>query len=334
MSKRRESSEKPSASDLSAAREAFLERLTAILPEGRLASVLEGLSQPAHTAFRINTLKTEVAPAIEALENAGLSPSSVDWSPFAFTLPIDQRPVLVDHPLTIDGSIYIQSLSSQLAVAALDPKPGEQVLDLCAAPGGKTLAIAQRVGDTPGSFVSAVESSKPRFYRMKQNLQRGNAAWVRTYRTDGRSVGRKTPGRFDRVLVDGPCSAETAIDPNDPESLSDWSMRKIERCAKRQVQLLLSAVQATRPGGQIVYSTCTLAPEENEQVLHQVLKRLGGQICIETIDIAKNLPETLRAQSLPGWRGDEWEQTVMADAVRLLPTDGFDVFFLAKIRKV
>jgi len=334
MSKRTDSPEKPTASDLNTAREAFLERLTAILPEGRLASVLEGLSKPTHTAFRVNTLKTEIAPAIEALESAGLSPSSVSWSPFAFTLPIAQRAVLVDHPLTVDGSIYIQSLSSQLAVAVLDPQPSEQVLDLCAAPGGKTLAIAQCVGDTPGSFVSAVESSKPRFYRMKQNLQRGNAAWVRTYRTDGRSVGRKTPGRFDRVLVDAPCSAETAIDPNDPESLSDWSMRKIERCAKRQVQLLLSAIQATRAGGEIVYSTCTLAPEENEQVLNQVVKRLDGQICIEKINMASSLSKTVRTPGLSAWRDDELLQEVASEVVRLLPADGFDVFFLAKLRKV
>lgn len=293
---------------------------------------------------RVNTLLTGVAQAVAELRAEGVEASGVAWSATALTVPRSQRESLVHSEAATSGRVYVQSLSSQWATMMLGARPGEEVLDLCAAPGGKTLHLAAMMGERGGAAVegtrlAAVESSRPRFFRMRANLERGGATgggWVRTYLADGRGVGRKTPERFDRVLLDAPCSAdgrllsaEAAADEGDARG--EWSLRKVRRLAVKQGQLLASAVQACRVGGVIVYATCTSAPEENEGVVNETLRRAGEMLDVEPMVVPAGMPAVLES-GLTAWEGETYDPR-LRHTVRVMPRHGFDVFYAARLRK-
>lgn len=202
----------------------FVERLQAILPPDRLHDCLQSFTLVRPTSFRVNTLKTSEAALIARLGAQGFTLRPVGWRPATYSVPADQRRALTESGAFADGEIYIQDLSSMLAPMVLDPQPGERVLDLAAAPGGKTLQIAAMMENR--GELAAVESVKSRFFRLQANLRRGGACMVKTYLKDGRSVGAKVPERFDRVLLDAPCSSEARFTAGDPASWSHWSLKK------------------------------------------------------------------------------------------------------------
>ena len=211
--------------------EAFVERTARIVPPDRWDECLASFAQEKPTAFRVNTLRASVDEVQEELEQAGFALSRVDWLEGAFTIEPGDRRRLTETAAVAEGRIYIQGLSSMLAPMVLAPQPGERVLDLAAAPGGKTLqmtALMHNQGE-----IAAVEVIRSRMYRLRANLRRHGATIVRTYLTDGRSVGRKTPERFDRVLLDAPCSGEARFDQRDPASWRNWGPRKIRECSHR-----------------------------------------------------------------------------------------------------
>lgn len=154
--------------------------------------------------------------------------------PIAFTTPPEHRQTLTHSPIIDQGKIYVQNLSSMLAPLILAPQPGEQILDLAAAPGGKTIQIAQMMHNT--GILSAVEPIRSRMFKLRANLTRCNVKIAKTYPIDGRSVGRKTPERFDRVLLDAPCSSEARFRLKKPESWANWSLRKIRESSPQTVR--------------------------------------------------------------------------------------------------
>ncbi|MEM9414760.1 MAG: RsmB/NOP family class I SAM-dependent RNA methyltransferase [Planctomycetota bacterium] len=307
--------------------EAFVDRLRETLSADRFGAALASFDADKPTAFRVNTLKAQPDAAVADLRVAGLSPVGVPGIETAFTVPPEQRRTLTQSPLVSDGRVYIQGIASMLAPLALDARPGESVLDLCAAPGGKTLMLAAMMENT--GTLNAVEPGKTRFFKLRANLERGGAAMVKTYHTDGRSVGRKTPGRFDKVLVDAPCAGEAMFTTRDPASYRDWSAKKVQRCARVQKALLRSALESVRPGGTVLYCTCSMSVAENEQVVAHTLGKLGDAVALEA------LPE-LPASTMPAltaWRGKALPES-LARAVRVLPTATHDAFFLALLRRM
>ena len=147
-----------------------------------------------------------------------------------------------------------------LATLVLDPQPGEDVLDLAAASGGKTLHIAAKMRNE--GKLSAVGPVRGQSFKLQTNLKRYGSEITRTYMTNGRTVGKKTPERFDRVLLDAPCSDESRIHQDDPESWQHWKLRKIKEQARKQYGLIRSASAALKPGGTLLYCTCSFAPEK------------------------------------------------------------------------
>jgi 16S rRNA (cytosine1407-C5)-methyltransferase len=224
-----------------------------------------------------------------------------------------------------EGRIYIQGLSSQLAAIILDPRPGETVLDLAAAPGGKTLHIAALMHNE--GQLSAVEPVKHRFFKLKANLERGDASMVKTYLRDGREVGNKVPERFDRVLLDAPCSSEARIRSGRPETWAHWSEKKIKEVARKQKRLLISAIRALKPGGTLLYSTCSFAPEENELVIQDALRRYP-----EMKVIPADIPVDNVQQGLSEWAGKSLNPEVKK-CTRILPNQHMDGFFLCLLQK-
>ena len=300
----------------------WCDRLARLVPAGGHPAAEEHFLGPRPVALRVNTLRADPAAVAAGFAADGIPLRPVAWSPAAFVADPADRERVVRHPRVEGGAAYPQGLASQLAALALDPRPGESALDLCSAPGGKTLDLAARLG--PDADLAAVESSRPRFFRLKANLERAGAGFVRTYLHDGRRTGGKVPGRFDAVLLDAPCSGDTRLrGGGDP---SAWGVRKAKRLAGKQRQLLGSAIACARPGGRVLYATCSFSPEENEAVVDHAL-RVGG---VEAE--ALSLPEGLAVPGLAGWEGEGFHPGVRL-ARRVLPAGPVEGFFLALLRR-
>lgn len=305
----------------------FVERLGRIVPADRLDAVLASFAATKPTSFRVNTLANSPAALLEALAHLPLSAEPVPWCGHAFVVAPDQRDALTHSGPASDGRLYVQGLSSLLAALALAPQPGEQILDLAAAPGGKTLHLAQLMLGQGG--IAAVEPVRNRFYKLAASIDKAGAGdMVRLFQTDGRTVGRKTPERFDRVLLDAPCSCEARFRAGAPSTFAKWSTKKVAECARKQKALLRSAVDACRVGGLVLYATCSMSPEENEAVVAHTLRRLGDAIAARGID----LPVSNVEQGLTRWNGRSWPQA-LALTRRVLPTDTMDAFYLALLEK-
>lgn len=222
---------------------------------------------PLRRGVRANTLKCP-ADKLRDLFPGKLSPCP--FSPDAF--------VLLDHPaaphragadpLHHAGAYYMQEPSALSAVAALRPQPGERVLDLCAAPGGKTTQIAAAMRGR--GLLWANEFVRSRAQALMQNLERCGVRNAVVSSADPPSLCGRLNGWFDAVLVDAPCSGEGMF-RKEPAALAQWSEQNIALCAARQDGILLAAADAVAPGGRLVYSTCTFAPEENEGAIARLL---------------------------------------------------------------
>ena len=140
-------------------------------------------------------------------------------------------------------------------------------------------------------------------------------------------MGALTPERFDRVLLDAPCSSEARFDLNDPDSMAHWSPGKVREVAHKQKRLLLSAIHALKPGGVLVYSTCSFAPEENECIVHAALHKLGDAVEVTPVEIP-----VLHQPGLTEWDG-KMLNPQLAHSVRVLPDSLVDGFYLARLVK-
>jgi len=304
----------------------FIERLEWIVPAAHWADVWASFSLAKAVSFRVNRLLTTADQVVEQLQQAGLDFHGYPWLADAFFVPAPQRAALTRHALVASGQIYIHNPSSMLAALILDPQPEETVLDLAAAPGGKTLHLAAQMQGK--GFLSAVEPVQARFYKLKENLRRGGAAWVRTYQLDGRRVPQKTGPRFDRVLLDAPCSGEARFHVSDPAASENWSLRKIRECRRKQMGLIHAAWDALRPGGRLLYCTCSFAPEENEAVVAELLVDRGPQCQVLPI----TLPIDHWQAGLTHWLGRGFPPELAA-CRRILPNQHHDGLFLALLQK-
>lgn len=304
----------------------FVARLRKIVPDACLEGCLSSFVGSKFVGFRVNTLKSDRAALERELAELAVSFKKVEWLPEAYLAPPSMRDVLSHAPAFAEGRLYIQDLSSMLAVHVLDPQPGEEILDLAAAPGGKTCFIAARMQNR--GRIAAVEVIRERMYRLVANLRTAGVEIVDTHLMDGRSVGHKTPNRFDRVLLDAPCSSEARFHVTEPESYAHWSLRKIAECSRKQRGLLVSAVKAAKPGGLIVYCTCSFAPEENEAVVDHTLRILPDEL--EVIPVS--LPISNWTPGLTEWKGQSFLPEV-ARSVRILPTSEMGGFFLCCLTK-
>lgn len=304
----------------------FLERLRRIVPSSKFDEAANSFARPKPTTFRVNTLKADAAAIRERLEHEGFGLEPVSWCREAFIVRKGSLRQLQDTEAYREGRLYVQSLSSMLPALVLDPQPGETVLDLTAAPGSKTTQIACLMRNR-GRLV-ANDSNKVRFFKLKANVERQGATCVELTMLYGETFGKTQPGTFDRVLLDAPCSAEGRFDVREPASYRYWKLRKVHEMASKQKRLLASAIQALKPGGTLVYSTCTFAPEENEGVLGWALERFKGSMEV----IHTRSPIAGCQAGLTTWTGKSYDQAVHS-TLRVLPTDELEAFFIGKMRR-
>ena len=293
----------------------FFDRIARINP-----AVKEGLAHKTRFSFRVNRHRATREEVLDMLQKEGYAPEAVSWSEDVFTLPIGERKRIVKSEAYTKNTIYIQNLSSIVAALALDIDANDWVLDLAAAPGGKSLIFSEKARK-----VSAVEPDKQRFFRMKRNFKEHGAKNIQTYNKDGRYVYKATGPIFDKVFLDAPCSSEAHIDLN--EGITWWNLKRVRRFSKLQKQLIVSAYEALKPGGEIIYATCTFAPEENEAVVDFLLQRYDDA---QVIPVALDVPNC--QEGMTQWEEERFDDRVV-HSVRILPYDAYSGFFFAKIKK-
>ncbi len=246
----------------------MIERYLALWGEEETREFLEACERPIRTAIRVNTLKAEVEEVIGRLKDKGVKLERIPWLPEGFWAEFDELSpgALTEHML---GFYYIQGVPSMTVTRVLDPQPGEIVMDLAAAPGGKTTHVAQLMRNE--GIVVAIEQDRLRLGSLKSNVYRCGVTNAIILRGDARKV-RQLGIVPDRILLDAPCSGEGLI-PIDPSRKTSKKMPDIRFCATVEDELLDAAVDVLAPGGTMVYATCSIAPEENEYIVDAILGR-------------------------------------------------------------
>ena len=276
---------------------------------GEYADFLECMDRPHFRGIRRNSLKCGEDTLCRGL--------GVVWDPVPFSglssyLPAEYEHI-GNHPLHHAGAFYVQEPSASSAVTALDPHPGDRVLDLCAAPGGKSTQIAALL-DGKGLLWSN-EIVKNRASILLSNIERMGIRNAVVSSCHPEVLCERFAGCFDKVLVDAPCSGEGMF-RRDPQAVSEWSPEHVQACAARQLAILESASQAVREGGILVYSTCTFSMEENEGVIAAFLR--------DHDFVLEEIPQKF---GRPGF-GD-FPQTR-----RIFPMDGGEGHFVARMRRL
>lgn len=298
---------------------ALRERLLEVVPPECLE---QQHANAAALSLRLNPLRAPPHETRAELEGAGIPLREEPALPLAFTTDAPLRSVQACAAWR-EGRVHVQSLPSIAAALCLDPRPGHSVLDLCAAPGSKTSHIAALMQNS-GTLV-AVDSSRTRTFRL-QELLRLLGARAHCITAHGERWARGQREAFDRVLVDAPCSAEGRILAGDEAAAAGWSPGKVRRLASLQKSLLHAAIETLKPGGLLLYSTCTFSPEENELVVERALDHAGGTITLEPLPIA--VPNSRPA--LTEVRGRRLPASLECARRVLPPQEGF---FLALLRK-
>jgi len=316
--------------------EAFLSRLQEILPPNRLGDVLATFASAPAVGFRLNVLNAALAGVTPSdierrLAAEGVAFAAVPGVPGAYSAPAGARDALLASGPYADGFVYLQNVSSQVPPLVLAPAPGERVLDLCAAPGSKTGQLAMLMAGE-GEIV-AVEKVRPRYYRLRANVAAQGARNVRFVLGSGAAYWHREPEAFDRVMLDAPCSTEGRFRTDDPETTRYWSERKVREMRRKQERLLFAAVQALRPGGTLVYSTCTFSPEENEAVVDRALRTFGDAIDLEEPSLPDVGPVAGAAETgLSHWKGRDYDPRLTRTR-RLLPDGLLEAFYVARLVK-
>ena len=221
-------------------------------------------------ALRFNTLKVQSPEErMRILKVLGISSDKrVSWADEAYYFDENVRPG--KHPYHEMGLYYIQEPSAMSAAALLAPKPGMRVLDLCAAPGGKSTQLATYLGDSGLLVSNEINTQRSRI--LSQNIERMGIKNAIVTNEDSFVLASHFPGFFNAIQVDAPCSGEGMFRKL-PEAIEQWSMENVAICAARQKEILDNAAVMLKPGGVIVYSTCTFSKEENEDVIEYFLER-------------------------------------------------------------
>jgi len=314
--------------------EKFIERMENIAGSSLFCDIRKTFVDKP-TTFRVNTIKATREEVLEILKQDGFKVDLVPWNRDAFILRNKTKKELTNLRIYREGKIYIQSLASMVPPIVLEPEAGEKVLDLTAAPGSKTSQMAAMM-DQKGELV-ANEINKVRFFRLKHNMEHLGVMdeeellpdWDFTLRMeDGSVLTMEYPEYFDKVLLDVVCSGEARFIEGYPKTYGYWSEKKIKMLIYRQQKLLFAAWSALKPGGTLVYSTCTMAPEENEARISKFLERIGDEAEVIEFDIEhlKKMPAVMN------WKEKDFHPEV-SKTLRILPTKDIEGFFVAKIRK-
>lgn len=310
--------------------EIFLERLTEMFGVS-LSQHIQATFVKRPITFRVNTIKATKQDIQNILLDRGFKVKDVSWYEDAFVLQNKWKQDIMDLDIYKEGKIYMQSLASMLPVLILDPQTGEKVLDLTAAPGSKTSQIAALM-DRKGTLI-ANDNNHIRFPRLKHNMRLLGVAcdeddFFEAYLKQGSDLVKKYREYFDKILLDAPCSGEARFLADKPKSFSYWHEQKVKEMAVKQSALLRVAWSALKPGGILVYSTCTFAPEENEL---QVTAFMEDNPDCEVVSIDFEGVKTLPI--VTHFKNKHVHPDVVQNALRIMPDEEIEGFFMVKLKK-
>lgn len=282
--------------------------------------ILTGMLGERNTTLRINTIKYNIQELMKYLREKNIKFERVSWYNDALIIKNANEKEIQKLDIYEKGYIYLQSLSSMIPPLFLNPKPGEKVLDLTAAPGSKTTQMAAMMKND--GYILANELDKIRCERLQYNIEKQGANIVEVINNRGEKVGEEYQEQFDKVLLDAPCSGEGRFLGNNVGTYRNWSKRTVRELAKLQKKLFKSAYTALKPNGIMVYSTCTLNKAENENVLQWAIENFN----VKLLDINIDFKEKVQGFS-------EGLDKSISKAIRILPSKSMEGFFISKLRK-
>lgn len=292
----------------------LIEMLNQQYGEEITSKILEGYSQKRMVTFRVNTLKTSIEKVEEVLKNNNIEFKKVSWSDVAYIVKNVREDTLKELEIYKKGEIYLQSLSSMLPPIVLEPKENTDILDMCAAPGGKTTELASLTNNNAN--ITACELNKIRIEKLKYNIEKQGATSVYIMQEDSRRINDFFS--FDNILLDAPCSGSGTLNVEDVNLEKTFTKKLIEKSQKAQLELLNKAVKILKQGQEMVYSTCSILNVENEEIVSKILKNNKVEIVPIEFEGKEELP------LLP---------TKIDGTLCVMPTELYEGFFIAKIRK-
>ena len=274
--------------------------------------IINGYKSNRVSSLRINTLKSNYEEITTILKENNIEYNNVTWYESALIINDDLNKIK-ELDIYKDGKVYFQSLSSMLPPLVVNPKSNELILDMTAAPGGKTTQMAALSNNT--AMITATEKNKIRSERLQYNIDKQGAKKVSVLKEDARNLNEYF--KFDKILLDAPCSGSGTLLIND-ESMEEFNTDLVNRSIKFQTELIKEAIKHLNKNGELIYSTCSILKEENEEVLKTILEDKSLSIMpiteLDTNDIPL-LPSTIEG------------------IITVCPTEYFEGFFVAKIKK-
>lgn len=276
--------------------------------------IIEGYTKQRKTTFRVNTLKSSIIEIEEKLKQTNIEYDRIPWYEEAIIVKNADKKTIQELDMYKNGEIYLQSLSSMLPPIILGPKERADILDMAAAPGGKTTQMAALSKNK--AHITACEKNKIRAERLKYNIDKQGATSVFVMTKDARYIDDFFS--FDQILLDAPCSGSGTLVINDNEIKNEFTKDLVERSMSAQLNLLKKAIKILKPGSEMVYSTCSVLACENEDIIQNVLST--GKVEVVPIDFTgiENIPV------LP---------TKIDGTLCVCPNELYEGFFVAKLIK-
>lgn len=292
----------------------FIELLKKQYKDDVVEEILNGYNLKRATTFRINTLKSNKEFVKNELNKSNIEYETVEWNENAIIVKNADKSEIEKLDIYINGYIYLQSLSSMLPPIVLCPKPGQDILDMCAAPGGKTTQIADITNNEAN--ITACEMNSVRIERLKYNVEKQGANSVYIMQKDSRRIDDFFS--FDTILLDAPCSGSGTLDINNKNLEKRFTTNLIKKSSASQLELLKKALNILKPGKEMVYSTCSILECENEEIVQKAISSQNVEIVPIEFKGMEKLP------MLP---------TKIKGTICVRPNEFYEGFFIAKIRK-
>lgn len=276
--------------------------------------IIDGFGQNRKLTLRINKLKTAVENVKKVLTDLNIKFSEVSWSEDALIIEGTTKQEILELEIYKNGEIYLQSLSSMIPALILNPQANENILDMAAAPGGKTTQMSAISNNL--ALITACEKNKIRAERLKYNIQKQGANRVNVLVEDSRKLDDNFS--FDKILLDAPCSGSGTINIFDEKLNKYFTKELVDRSIKTQKELLQKAIKVLKKGEEMVYSTCSILKQENEENIEKFLKNNQLEIVPIDIELLKDIP------ILP---------SKIEGVITVCPNELYEGFFVAKLRK-
>ncbi len=293
--------------------EFLIQKLQNQYGEESTKKIIEGYNKKRKVTLRVNTLKSNIEEIENILQKNNIKYKTAGWSKEALIIENVREAEITKLKIYEEGKIYLQSLSSMLPPIILKPEENEDILDMAAAPGGKTTQMAALVNNK--ARITACEMNAIRAERLKYNIEKQGASSVYVMVTDSRKIDNFFS--FDRILLDAPCSGSGTLYSQDEKIEKTFTPKLIQKSIKAQTQLLKKAINILKTGKEMTYSTCSILQEENEDIVNNILK--NKKVEIVPIEVDKNIPV------LP---------TKIKGTLCVCPNEEYEGFFIAKIRKI